>query len=172
MTQPDLSPLAAYPWQGTVPDCRVYPYTESFQHLLRDLLGSRVNFTANSATAVQETVLVDCRNGMGDIFNARVRYGTLPVVAVLDQADTAQTTQALAAGPDGVIALADPVDNWLECLNVVRGGARWLNGPAVGVSLEQKNASYEISRRAHHSGEVTVRTRLFVQNRVKEKFRF
>ena len=54
-------------------------------------------------------------------------------------------------------------------VDVVLGGGRWLGGPGVEVSLEQKHARHDIARGECHDGDVTRRTQLFVRNRVGEK---
>ena len=51
------------------------------------------------------------------------------------------------------------------------GGGRWLGGPGLEVSLEAKEASYDIAKREQHSGDVTLRTKLFVRSRLGDKFR-
>jgi hypothetical protein len=84
--------------------------------------------------------------------------------------EAARMVELLACGADGAIALDDPPESWRDCLHVVLGGGRWLGGPGLEISLEQKYASYEISRGDHHAGDVTMRTKLFVKRRVGDKF--
>jgi hypothetical protein len=90
-------------------------------------------------------------------------------VAVLGEPDSVRIIEALANGADGVIALTDAPSAWRECLHVVLGGGRWLGGPGLDVSLEHKYASYDIATHDRHAGEVTVRTRLFIKNRLADK---
>jgi predicted metal-dependent hydrolase len=51
------------------------------------------------------------------------------------------------------------------------GGGRWLGGPGLEVRLEHKNIAYDVARHDRHSGDVTLRTRLYVRQRVGDKFR-
>src|SRR5688572_19976529 len=88
------------------------------------------------------------------------------LVGVIASPDSATIIQILAAGADGVISATEPLATWRECLNVVRGGARWLEGPGLHVNLETKYASYGIAKRERHDGDITMRTKLFAKSHI------
>jgi len=159
------------PWRDTQPECRVFPESQWFQKVLRDFLGDGVRFVGKPDAADRAAILVDCTESAEAIRAARQAYPSSPLVGVLPQTDTARIIEALAKGADGVIALTDLPSVWRDCLNVVLGGGRWLGGPGLEVSLQQKHASYDIARGEQHSGDVTLRTRLFVKGRVGDKVR-
>lgn len=159
------------PWQGAPPGCRVFPEARWFVKVLRDFLGDAVRLIDTPDTGEREAILVDCTESGDAIRAARQRYPSRPLVGVLPQTDTARIIDALATGADGVIALTDPPHLWRECLHVVLGGGRWLGGPGLEVSLQHKDASYDIAKNEQHPGDVTVRTRMFVKGRVGDKVR-
>jgi DNA-binding NarL/FixJ family response regulator len=92
-----------------------------------------------------------------------------PIVAVVADSDTGRIIETLTRGPDGVIAMTDPPRAWRECLHVVLGGGRWVGGPGLDVSLEQKYAHHDIATHDLHSGDVTMRTQLFMRDRLADK---
>jgi hypothetical protein len=157
------------PWRDDAPTVRLYTSHALFRKTLAAYLGDAVRFTDSPEPVPREALLVDCTEDLNKMSDARRRFPTQPVVAVLGSSDTARVIEALGSGADGVIAMTDPPSTWRECLHVVLGGGRWLGGPGLDVSLEQKYASYEIATHNRHAGDVTVRTRLFVNNRLADK---
>jgi hypothetical protein len=93
------------------------------------------------------------------------------LVGVLPRHDAGLIIAALAQGAAGVIALTDPPEAWRECVLVVMGGGRWLGGPGLEISLEDKRAVYDVARHDDLQGDVTVRTKLYVRQRVADRFR-
>jgi hypothetical protein len=168
MTQPTPG---TDPWNESTPRCRVAPDSPRFRQLLEDRLGESVQLLGTEPSGPREAVLVDCIDTAAALGLARQQFPSLPRVGVIAAPDAARIIEALASGADGVIALTDPVDGWRECLHVVLGGGRWLGGPGLEISLEQKHASYDVARREDHAGDVTMRTKLFVRSRLGDKFR-
>ena len=153
-------------------ECVPYPRTLAFVKLLQEVLGDDVPLLEGlNARDDQVVVLVDCREIVEGMALARQRYATQPLVGVIASADSVAIIRILAAGADGVISVTEPLATWRECLNVVRGGARWLQGPALQVNLETKYASYGIAKRERHDGDITMRTKLFAKSHIADKFR-
>jgi len=157
------------PWRDAPPVCRVYSSQQTFRKLLSTYLGDAVRFTESPELGPREALLVDCTESADTVREARGKFPSHPAVAVLGEPDSVRIIEALANGADGVIALTDAPSAWRECLHVVLGGGRWLGGPGLDVSLEHKYASYDIATHDRHAGEVTVRTRLFIKNRLADK---
>jgi hypothetical protein len=65
--------------------------------------------------------------------------------------------------------MTDPPRAWRECLHVVLGGGRWVGGPGLDVSLEHKYAHHDIATHDLHKGDVTMRTQLFMRDRLADK---
>jgi DNA-binding NarL/FixJ family response regulator len=160
---------ASDPWRDDAPVVRIYTGHALFRRTLAGYLGDAVQFTEAPEPLPREALLDDCTEGMGKMPEARRRFPTHPVVAVLGGSDPAQIIEALASGADGVIGMTDPPTTWRECLNVVLGGGRWLGGPGLDVSLEQKYARYDITTHDRHKGDVTLRTKVFVNGRLADK---
>lgn len=169
MSTPDDSPVGTDPWRDAQPECRVYPDSQWFQKLLRDYLGETVHFVGRTDAAPREAILVDCVESSANVSAARARYPSQPLVGVLAREDAARILDILSSGADGVISLTDAPATWRECLHVVSGGGQWLGGPGLEVKFEHKYTSYDISRNERHSGDVTMRTKLFVKGRVVDK---
>ncbi len=159
----------ADPWREDQPVCRVYSHSPRFRQQLEGYVGEHVRFTTAREKEPREALVVDCTVSTDIVRTARAHFPTHPLVAVIADADSTQIIEALARGVDGVIAMSDPPSAWREGLNVVLGGGRWLGGPALDVSLEHKYAHYDISTHDRHSGDVTLRTRLFVKDRLADK---
>jgi len=128
-----------------------------------------VALTDSPERGAREGLLVDCTESMDTLTVATAKFTDHPIVAVLGETDTMGAMEALARGADGVIALRDPPEMWRECINVVLGGGRWLGGPGLDVQLEDKESSYDIATGKRHNGDVTLRTKLFVRNRLADK---
>jgi DNA-binding NarL/FixJ family response regulator len=139
-------PTIASPYPNEQPECCVFPASERFRTLLRDLVGQELRMRED--------------NDPGQ-----------PIVSVLPRHEPEAVISALAQGAAGVLALTDPPASWRECLRVVMGGGRWLGGPGLEISLEEKHTAYDVARSDHHAGEVTLRTKLYVKQRVADKFR-
>ncbi len=118
---------------------------------------------------VREGPLVDCTESMDTLTIATQKFPDHPIVAVLSETETKGAMEALARGADGVIALRDPPAMWRECLNVVLGGGRWLGGPGLDVQFESEESSHYIATGRRHRGDVTLRTKLFVRDRLADK---
>jgi hypothetical protein len=159
------------PWRDNLPNCHVHSDSPHFHEQLKGMLAGEVEILAPGATAARAAVLVDCRMDASDLAVARERFPARPLVGVVATPEAGPIIEALASGADGVIALTDNLKSWRECLHVVLGGGRWLGGPGIEVSLEEKEASYDIAKGERHSGEVTLRTKLFVRSRLGDKFR-
>lgn len=157
------------PWRDAAPVCRVYSGYAPFRKLLEAYLGGAVKLTDSPERGAREGLLVDCTGTMDSLALATEKFPTHPIIAVLSEADTMVMMEALAAGADGVIALKDPPETWRECVHVVLGGGRWLRGPGLDVSLEESFSSYDIATHQRHNGDVTLRTKLFVRNRLADK---
>jgi DNA-binding NarL/FixJ family response regulator len=130
-----------------------------------------VSLVTGPGDGSRAAILVDCVDSVFGIVEARQAYPGRPLVGVLATLEPGRIIEALASGADGVIALNDPPAVWRECLNVVLGGARWLGGPGVEVSLHDKHASYDIAKSERHSGDVTTRTQIFVKKHLGDKLR-
>jgi hypothetical protein len=128
-----------------------------------------VTLTDSPERGVREALLVDCTESMDTLTVATAKFPDHPIVAVLSETDTMSAMEALARGADGVIALRDPPEMWRECMNVILGGGRWLGGPGLDVHLEDKESSYDIATGKRHNGDVTLRTKLFVRDRLADK---
>jgi DNA-binding NarL/FixJ family response regulator len=157
------------PWREDLPVCRVYSHSPRFRQQLEGYVGDVVRFTTAREKEPREALIVDCTVSMDIVRTARAQFPTHPMMAVTPDSDTSQIIEALARGVDGVISLGDPPSAWREGLNVILGGGRWVGGPGLDVSLEQKYASYGIATHDRHSGDVTMRTQLFVKNRLGEE---
>ena len=159
------------PWRDILPSCYVHSDAQHFHDQMRSLLAGQVEFLEPGSSAPRTAVLVDCRMDANELAVARDRFPKLPLVGVVATPEAGPIIEALACGADGVIALTDNLTSWRECLHVVLGGGRWLGGPGLEVSLEAKEASYDIAKGERHSGDVTLRTKLFVRSRLGDKFR-
>jgi hypothetical protein len=157
------------PWLDAPPDCRIYPQSPWFRKVLSDYLGEAVQFSDRPDAGPREAVLVDCIESSTNIVVARKRYPSQPLVGVLAREDAARILEILTLGADGVLVLTDAPAAWRECLHVVRGGGRWLGGPGIEVKLQHKFTSYDIAKSERHTGDVTMRTKLFVKGRVNDK---
>jgi DNA-binding NarL/FixJ family response regulator len=157
------------PWHEDLPVCRVYSHSPRFRQLLESYVGDVVKFTASPETAPREALLVDCTETADILRTARAMFPRQPIIAVVADSDTGRIIETLTRGPDGVIAMTDPPRAWRECLHVVLGGGRWVGGPGLDVSLEQKYAYHDIATHDLHTGEVTVRTQLFMRDRLADK---
>lgn len=159
------------PWHDKGPQCRLFPGDRRFRTLLEDLLGDGLQLQDGDAPHPREPVLVDCLDSPEAIVSARLLYPHQPLVGVLPRHDAGLIIAALAQGAAGVIALTDPPDAWRECVLVVMGGGRWLGGPGLEISLEEKRAVYDVARNDDLQGDVTLRTKLYVRQRVADRFR-
>jgi hypothetical protein len=159
------------PWRDNLPSCHVHSESPHFHQQLKSMLAGEVEILEPDTTAARTAVLVDCRMDAGELAAARERFPALPMVGVVATPEAGPIIEALACGADGVIALTDNLKAWRECLHVVAGGGRWLGGPGIEVNLEAKEASYDIAKGERHSGDVTLRTKLFVRSRLGDKFR-
>jgi hypothetical protein len=159
------------PWRDNLPRCHVHSDSPHFHEQLASLLAGQVEILEEAPTGARAAVLVDCRMDPSELAVARDRYASLPMVGVVATPEAGPIIEALACGADGVIALTDSLKSWRECLHVVLGGGRWLGGPGIEVSLEAKEASYDIAKGERHTGDVTLRTKLFVRSRLGDKFR-
>jgi hypothetical protein len=157
------------PWRDAPPVCRVYSTYAPFRKLLEAYLGGTVKLTDSPERGMREGLLVDCTDTLDALTIATQKFADHPIIAVLGEMDTAGAMEALARGADGVIALKDPPEMWRECVHVVLGGGRWLGGPGLDVQLEDKESSYDIAVNQRHTGEVTLRTKLFIRNRLADK---
>ena len=159
----------ADPWREDLPVCRVYSHSPRFRQLLESYVGGVVKFTASPESGPREALLVDCTESADILRTARAMFPRQPIVAVVADSDTGRIIETLTRGPDGVIAMTDPPRAWRECLHVVLGGGRWVGGPGLDVSLEQKYAHHDIATHDLHSGDVTMRTQLFMRDRLADK---
>jgi hypothetical protein len=157
------------PWRDAPPVCRVYSTYAPFRKLLEGYLGGAVKLTDAPERGAREGLLVDCTASTDMLALASGKFPTHPIIAVLGETDAGTAMEALTCGADGVIALKDPPDMWRECVHVVLGGGRWLGGPGLAVQLEENLSSYDIATNQRHSGDVTLRTKLFVRNRLADK---
>ena len=157
------------PWRDAPPVCRVYSGYAPFRKLLEAYLGGAVKLTDSPERGPREGLLVDCTESMDTLSFATEKFPNHPIIAVLSETDTAGAMEALTRGADGVIALKDPTTMWRECVNVVLGGGRWLGGPGLDVKLEDKESRYDIATGKRHTGDVTLRTKLFVRHRLADK---
>jgi hypothetical protein len=160
----------ADPWADSKPRCRVHSDAQGFRALVTAAAAGGVILLDNEPAGEREAVLVDCRHAADALAVARHRFARRPLVGIVARFEAARMVELLAQGADGAIALDDPPESWRDCLLVVLGGGRWLGGPGLEISLEQKHAHYEISRGDNHAGDVTVRTKIFVKGRVGDKF--
>ena len=159
----------ADPWREDQPVCRVYSHSPRFRQLLESYVGDVVKFTASPEKGPREALLVDCTESSDIMRTARTMFPKQPIVAVVADSDAGRIIDTLARGPHGVIAMTDPPRAWRECLHVVLGGGRWVGGPGLDVSLEQKYAHHDIATHDLHSGDVTVRTQLFMRDHISDK---
>ena len=163
-------PLAPVdPWRDAPPICRVYSGYAPFRKLLEAYLGGAVTLTDSPERGMREGLLVDCTESMDTLSLATAKFPDHPIIAVLSDSNTEGSMEALTRGADGVISLKDPPDMWRECVHVVLGGGRWLGGPGLDVKLEDNVSSYDIATNRRHKGEVTLRTKLFMRNRLADK---
>lgn len=169
-TRPNAS-LGTDPWRNDLPVCRVHPESARVRRHVEGALAGLLRLAQGPETGPREAVLVDCIESVFGLVEARQRHASRPLVGVLATFDPGRIIEALASGADGVIALSDPPEVWRECLHVVLGGGRWLGGPGIEVSLQDKYASYDVARSERHSGEVTERTQMFVRNHMGDKVR-
>jgi hypothetical protein len=168
VSNPD-SKVSIDPWRDAPPVCRVYSGYAPFRKLLEAYLGDTLKLTDSPERSEREGLLVDCTESMDTLTIATQKFPDHPIVAVLSETEAVGAMEALARGADGVIALRDPPTMWRECLNVVLGGGRWLGGPGLDVQLEDKESSYNIATGRRHAGDVTLRTKLFVRDRLADK---
>ena len=128
-------------WRGTELRCRIDPPAEDLHRMLALRLGPRVRWLDCTTPPGSEIIVVDCRQSISGLGAARGHMPQQPLLAVLADCEAAMVIEALARGADGVIAASDSPAHWFECLNVLRGGSRWLGGPALGVDLEGKGTA-------------------------------
>lgn len=152
------------------PHCTAFPASGPLADLVRDLVGKCLSVDSEPEAPEKFAVVVDCLRGVRALRLAREAHPGRPLVAVVARPDATEVFGALTEGVDGVICLTDPAFAWRDCVNVVLGGGRWFGGPAVDVSLEDKNTRYQMSRGEQQSGDLTMRTRRFISDRVPEKF--
>lgn len=169
-TSPTRGTPGADPWADSRPRCRVHSDAPGFSTMVAAAAHGRVTLLADDEPAEREVVLVDCRHGIDLLALARQRFPARPVVGIVPRFEAARMVELIAHGADGALALDDPPESWREALHVVLGGGRWLGGPGLEISLEQKHARYDVAKGSHHSGDVTMRTKLFVKGRVGDKF--
>ena len=162
----------ADPWADSQPRCRIHSDVPGFRALAAAAAGGRITLLEDEPTGEREAVLVDCRHAADALAAARQRFPRRPLVGIVPRFEAARMVELLAHGADGAIALDDPPESWRDCLHVVLGGGRWLGGPGLEISLEQKHARYDIARGNQHAGDVTMRTKLFVKGRVGDKFAY
>lgn len=158
-------------WQGTELLYLLEPPAEDLHRMLELRLGHRARAVGAGSVRTGVVVIADCRRSMGALAAVRKRWAQQPLVALVADLDPALVIEALAAGADGVLAAAEANAHWLECLHVVRGGGRWVGGPAMGVDLEGKYARYGVSPRTGRAADVTMRTTLFVKGRLADRIR-
>jgi len=158
------------PYPDERPGCGVFPNDLRFLGVLRRATGEALLLRDDGAEP-GEVVLVNCLMSDEATREARSACPGHALVSVLREHDPTQIIAALAQGAAGVLAMTDPPETWRECLRVVMGGGRWLGGPGLEISLEEKYAAYDVARRDDHAGDVTMRTKLFVRQRVADKFR-
>ena len=168
MSNPDPT-VSIDPWRDAPPVCRVYSGYAPFRKLLEAYLGGTLRLTDSPERCEREGLLVDCTESMDTLTLATQKFPDHPIVAVLSETEAVSAMEALARGADGVIALRDPPTMWRECLNVVLGGGRWLGGPGLDVQLEDKESRYNIATGRRNAGDVTLRTKLFVRDRLADK---
>lgn len=156
-------------WADKQPRCTVYPPETPLFALVRDLVGRCLRIGNVATDGERYAVVVDCLDSTADLAGARKAHPGRPVVAVVARPDSAEAMAALSADADGIICLIDPAATWRDCVNVVLGGGRWFGGPGVAVNLDNKAATYEITRGSEQSGDVTVRTRAFVRDLVRDR---
>jgi hypothetical protein len=168
VSQTDGMPLVD-PWRDSPPVCRVFSSYAPFRKLLEAYLGGAVQLTDSPERNPREGLLVDCTATLDTLPVATGRFPDHPIIAVLGETDAPSIIGALSCGADGVISLKDPPETWRECVHVVLGGGRWLGGPGLDVQLEDNQSSYDIATHKRHKGEVTLRTKLFVRNRIADK---
>lgn len=171
MTEAPAIACSPTPWPDQGAQCRIFPADQRFRTLLEDLLGEALQLRVGNPPDPRETVLVDCLDSHEAIASARLLYPRQPLVGVLPRHDAGLIISALAQGAAGVIALTDPPNAWRECVLVVMGGGRWLGGPGLEICLEEKRAVYDVARNDDLHGDVTMRTKLYVKQRVADKFR-
>lgn len=151
MSSTENTAVGSDPWRDAQPECRLYPDSQGFQKLIRDYLADSVRIVSRPDAGPREAILVDCIESATGINAARRLYPSHAVVGVLAREDAGRILEILAGGADGVISLTDPPDTWRQCLHVVLGGGRWQG--------------------ERHSGDVTMRTRLFVKGSAGDKVR-
>lgn len=159
----------ADPWAEKQPHCIVFPTDAPLGGLLRDLVGSFMSIDQQADLPERFAVIVDCMHSSSNIALARATYPGRPLVAVVARTNAVEVVEALEANADGVICLTEPAPRWRDCLNVVLGGGRWVDGPGIEVRLQHKYTSYTVTKAANHEGDVTLRTRSFVSRSVDDK---
>lgn len=157
------------PWRDTVPLCLLYEDASDLRTLIDAYGAARIAQLQAEVTDSRVVILVDCRTCSDPIDAARQRFTGHSIVGVVARFEATSVMELLARGADGVVAQHDPPAVWRECLNVVRGGGRWLGGPGVEVSLEEKVARHGVARGEQHVGDVTLRTQHFIRGRVGDK---
>jgi DNA-binding NarL/FixJ family response regulator len=171
MTSSTVAPERHDSFAGMRPSCRIFPLTEPLRALIADLLGNMLQLTTEDDPAPREPILVDCLRSHDEIAAARSVYPEQPLISVLPRHDPELIIAALAHGAAGVVALTDEPAQWVACVRVVMGGGRWLGGPGLEISLEENHAAYDVASSDELKGNVTMRTRLFVKQRVADKLR-
>jgi hypothetical protein len=169
MTSAPATPEQHASFAGSRPICRLFPLTEPLRALITDLLGNMLQLTTDDDPLPREPVLVDCLRSHDEISSARSVYPEQPLISVLPRHDPELIIAALASGAAGVVALTDEPGQWVACVRVVMGGGRWLGGPGLEISLEDGHAAYDVASSDELKGNVTMRTRLFVRQRVADK---
>ena len=155
-------------WAEKNPLCIVYPAGKGLVSLIRDLVGRSVKIVDAAICDDRYAVIVDCLESTAEIQGARESHLGQPLVAVVPRSDSPQAMAALGADVNGIICLTDPAATWRDCVNVVLGGGRWFGGPGVEVCLDHKCATYEVARGVHDGSDITVRTRAFVRDFVRD----
>jgi hypothetical protein len=170
MTRSDARPVQPDPYADKLPHCTAFPPHAPLSELLRDLVGNCLSVDEDDTVPERYAVVVDCLHSAKNVPLARARYPGRPIIAVVARPDAVQVFEALSTNAEGIVCLTDPAATWRDCVNVVLGGGRWLDGPGMEVSLEHKYARYDVARSSQHSGDITSRTRTFVRQAVPDKF--
>lgn len=165
----DVRPLAADPYADRLPHCTAFPADTPLADLLPDLVGTCLAVDDDQHLPERYVVVVDCLHSARNIAPARLRFPGRPIVAAVARPDADQVCDALRENAEGIVCLGDPAVAWRDCVNVVLGGGRWLDGPGVEVLLEHKYTRYGIARGVHQTGDVTMRTQTFVRQSVRDK---
>lgn len=132
MSTAETSAIRRVAGRDSPPECRLYPDSPGFHTVIRDFLGDVARVVTRPDAGPREAILVDCIESATRIRAARRLYPSHPVIGVLALEDAERIVEVLAGGADGVITLAGTPDTWRQCLHVVLGGGRWLEGSVGG----------------------------------------